>query len=180
MKLPYTIKNIHGETLHFLRIVNRDGKEVLELENELTPGAGPVMHVHWKQDESLTVTEGEMTYQVKGEEPVTVGVGETITFTAGTYHKFWNSGQTMLKCSGWVSPPNTLTYFLGEIYKSIDENKGRPGAFDAAYLLRRYKSEYDMDEIPGFVKQFIFPITLFFGKLAGKHKKFANAPQPVV
>ena len=36
-----------------------------------------------------------------------------------------------------------------------------------------------MHEIPAFVQKFIFPIVLFFGKLAGKHKKFDNAPIPL-
>jgi hypothetical protein len=36
-----------------------------------------------------------------------------------------------------------------------------------------------MTEIPGFVKKVIFPITLFFGKLAGKHNKYVDAPEPV-
>ena len=84
-----------------------------------------------------------------------------------------------LNAKGWVSPPNTLIYFLSEIYKSTDANKGRPGLFDAAYLLNRYKKEYDMYDIPSFVKNVLFPVALFFGKLTGKHKKFQDAPEPV-
>ena len=137
------------------------------------------MHVHFKQDESLTVTEGRMGYQTMGEEPKYAEVGETVTFYAGTPHKFWNeSDSELLKCEGWVSPPNTIVYFLGELYKSMNENGGRPGTFDAAYLMDRYKAEYDMYDIPAFVKKVIMPISLFFGKLTGKHKKFANAPEP--
>lgn len=46
--------------------------------------------------------------------------------------------------------------------------------------MTRYKSEFDMPEIPTFVKKVIFPVTLFFGKLSGKHKKFEKAPEPVL
>ena len=179
MELPITISNIHGEVLIFERMTqNEEGQDVLIVKNEVKPKAGPPMHVHYKQDESLTVTQGRMGYQTMGEEPKYAEVGETVTFYRGTPHKFWNAGDDLLKCEGWVSPPNTLIYFLGEIYKSMNENGGRPGAFDAAYLISRYKGEYDMYDIPGFVKKVIFPIALFFGKLQGKHKKYADAPEP--
>lgn len=180
MKLPLTISNIHGEKLTFLRINKNDkGEEVLVVENELTPNAGPPMHVHFKQDESLTVIEGEICYQELGKEKKYGKVGDTVTFKAGVPHKFHNSGNGLLRCKGWVSPPNSIVYFLSEIYKSTNENKGRPGTFDAAYLLHRYRSEYDMFDIPVVVKKVIFPITLFIGKLSGKHKKFADAPAPL-
>jgi hypothetical protein len=48
--------------------------------------------------------------------------------------------------------------------------------FDAAYLLRRYSSEYDMTEIPKFVKKVVIPITYFAGRILGKYKHFKDAP----
>ena len=56
------------------------------------------MHVHFKQDESLTVVEGYMGYQTLGEEEKYAQKGETVTFHAGTPHKFWNAGDDILKC----------------------------------------------------------------------------------
>jgi quercetin dioxygenase-like cupin family protein len=179
MQLPVTITNVHGEKLIFLGVVRTDNGEIVEVENELTPKAGPPMHTHWKQDESLTVISGKMGYQVAGEKEQFLSEGETVVFKKGTPHKFWNAGDTTLRCKGWVSPPDNIVYFLSEIYRSMNENGGRPGTFDAAYLLNRYKGEYAMQEIPSFVQKVIFPITLFFGKLAGKHKKFKDAPQPI-
>lgn len=139
-QLPLTISNIHGEKITFLRIVTNDkGGQILELENELTPKAGPPMHVHYKQDECLTITQGRMGYQVLGGEKKFAGPGETVLFKAGVPHKFWNDGADILKCTGWATPPNTIVYFLTEVYRSSNENGGRPGAFDAAYLLNRYR-----------------------------------------
>jgi quercetin dioxygenase-like cupin family protein len=57
--LPHTIENITGEKLTFLRIVIKDGVEYLETESEVQPNAGPPMHVHYKQDESMTVLSGK-------------------------------------------------------------------------------------------------------------------------
>jgi quercetin dioxygenase-like cupin family protein len=181
MNLPVTISTNTGEKLTFLRIVKNDqGQEVLEVENQVAPKAGPPMHIHWKQDECLTVVSGKIGYQVLGEEVKYAGAGETLLFKRGAAHKFWNAGEDMLHCKGWVSPPHNIVYFLSEIYRSSNENNGRPGSFDAAFLLSRYKSEFDMVEIPGFVKNVIFPVTLFIGKLQGKHKRFKNAPEPVL
>lgn len=179
MQLPITISNIHGEVLTFLRITETESGRILEVENEVAPNSGPPMHTHWKQDESLTVIAGKLGYQLAGGPKEYLSEGETVVFKRGTAHKFWNAGTTTLRCKGWVSPPDNIVYFLSEIYKSMNENGGRPGSFDAAYLLHRYRSEYTMDEIPSFVQKVIFPITLFMGKIAGKHKKYSDAPQPV-
>lgn len=65
--LPHTIENTHGKKLIFLRLVQDPNREILETEGWAQPGAGPVMHVHWKQDKSLTVVSGKMATQVPGE-----------------------------------------------------------------------------------------------------------------
>lgn len=178
---PHTITNGGGEQLTFVRkLKDEKGTEYLEVENRVDPNSGPPMHVHFKQSESLTVVKGKMGIQEPGKEPQYYGEGETLEFEAGRPHKFWNAGTEPLICKGWVKPAHNMEYFLTEIYKSTKANGGkRPGNFDGAYLMNLYKSEFDMLEIPAFVKKFIFPLTIFFGKLMGKHKKFADAPEPV-
>ena len=176
---PHTIETISGEKLTFIRLVKSPEGDYLEVENTVQPGAGPPMHVHHRQAESLTIMQGKMGAQVHGEEPKFHGEGETLTFEAGVPHKFWSAGDVPLICKGWIKPADNVAYFLTEIYRSTNENRGRPSAFDSAFLMNRYKAEFDMLEIPGFVKKVIFPITLFFGKLTGKHKKFKDAPEPV-
>lgn len=177
--LPHTIENITGEKLTFLRIVIKDGVEYLETEAEVQPNAGPPMHVHYKQDESMTVLSGKIGYQeLKGENKY-AGPGETVLFKAGVPHKFWNAGKEPLRLSGYASPANNIAYFLSQIYRSMNENGGRPGMYDAAYLLRRYKTEFRMLEIPTFVQKLLFPVILFFGSLGGKKKKFIDAPDPL-
>lgn len=179
-KYPHTIVSGGGERLTMLRYVEDGQGGMIECENEVAPNAGPPMHVHWKQEESLTVVEGRMGVEIQGQEPVFYGPGDTATFNRGVYHRFWNDGDTPLRCTGWVKPALNFEYFLSSIYDSMQENGGhRPGAFDSAFLLKRYRSEFDMTSIPPFVKKVIFPITLAVGKMKGKHKKFANAPEPV-
>ncbi len=177
---PHEISNKSGEKLIFKSIEVEDGIEKVIVENEVAPGAGPPMHVHFKQAESLTVTDGEMTYQIDGQEPVVCKVGDTATFHAGVAHKFWNSGETPLKCTGWVKPANHLDYFLTEMYAAMDAGDGeRPETFASSFLMQRYKTEYDMLEMPGFVKAVIVPVTVSVGQLLGKYKRFKNAPKPI-
>lgn len=56
---------------------------------------------------------------------------------------------------------------------------GRPEMFDAAYLMTKYKHEYDLPELPALVKKVIMPITYLIGGLLGKYKKFDGAPEPL-
>ncbi len=177
---PHTIENGHGEQITFVRLVKDPAGDWLEVENLVKPGSGPPMQVHFKQAESLTVVSGRIGVQELGKAPTEHGPGETLEFAVGVAHKFWAVGDEPLVCKGWIRPGHNVEYFLTEIYRSTEASgKGRPDDFEGAYLSMRYKSEFDMLEVPGFVRKVIFPITVFFGKLAGKHKKYADAPEPV-
>ncbi|MDB5227283.1 MAG: cupin protein [Bacteroidota bacterium] len=177
---PHTIENGGGERLTFLRRVTDENGEYLEVENLVQPNSGPPMHVHFKQAESLTVVKGKIGIQLPGGRQEFFGEGQTLTFEAGEAHRFWNAGTEPLICTGWVRPAHNIEYFLTEIYKSTKENNGKgPSKFDGAYLMSRYRSEFDMPEIPSFVKRIIFPLTILVGKISGKHKKFRDAPEAV-
>jgi len=179
-KFPHSIENSIGEKITFLGTeAGPDGDKLL-VENFVTPGQGPVMHTHWLQDECLTVVNGKIGYQVLGQEEQFAGEGESILFKRGMPHRFWNAGQDELHCKGWIYPANTIIFFLSSIYAAQNKTgTGQPEKFDGAYLMTRYASEYDMPEIPKFVKKTIIPITYLVGKLLGKYKHFKDAPAPV-
>ncbi|MGC3944353.1 MAG: cupin domain-containing protein [Chryseolinea sp.] len=177
---PHTIDNGHGEEITFVRFIPSEEGGTLEIENKVKPGAGPPMHVHHLQDESLTVVQGQIAGQVFGEKPTFHGPGETITFNRGVAHRFWNAGNDMLICRGFVSPAHNMEYFLTEIFWSTKNNTTpRPQFFDGAYLQTRYKTEFDLVEIPGFVRKVIFPVVAFAGTLTGRHRRFVGAPDPI-
>ncbi|GAB3699759.1 hypothetical protein GCM10027592_26120 [Spirosoma flavus] len=177
---PHTIENCLGETLTFLSVEpSLDGDKVL-VENQVAPQSGPPMHTHFKQDEALTVVAGKLAYQVLGQEVHYAHVGESVLFKRGTPHRFWNAGETPLLCKGWIQPANSIVYYLSAIYAAQNKSgKAQPEAFDAAYLLTRYASEYDMVDIPVFVKKVIIPLTYLTGRLLGKYKHFMDAPNPL-
>lgn len=180
-KLPYTIESHLGEKIVFKEIVHDADGDMVLLDIYCKPKAGPAMHVHFKQDESFTIVKGTLSAQILGEEPTHHTAGETITFKRNIPHRFWNDGEDELVLSGWIKPVNSIIFFLDTLYKAQNKSgSDRPEAFDGAYLLVRYKSEYDMPELPGFVKKVIMPITYFIGRLLGKYKKFENAPKPLL
>ena len=101
-------------------------------------------------------------------------------FKKGVPHRFWAEGKEPLHCRGWLAPVNTIVFYLTSIYSAQNKSgTGKPEMFDAAYLLTRYASEYEIAEMPGFVKKVIMPITYRIGMLLGKYKHFKNAPEPV-
>jgi mannose-6-phosphate isomerase-like protein (cupin superfamily) len=178
--LPHTIENCVGEKIIFKALEPSDSVDKLLFEAFCKPGAGPAMHTHFKQEEELTVVSGKMGYQLFGQEPKYANIGETILFKRGTPHKFWAEGQEPLHCKGWLQPANSVVFFLSAVYAAQNKSgKGEPEPFDGAYLLTKYATEYDMPEIPSFVKKVIFPITYFIGLLLGKYKHFKDSPSPL-
>ncbi len=147
------------------------------VENEVSPGAGPPMHVHHRQHEAITVVEGRAGW--KGPDGVEhfAEAGETMSFAPGEVHKFWNAGDGPLHGTGEIWPPDNIEYFLTQIYDSSNRNGGdRPGLFDAAFLTTRYRSEFEMLEIPAPVRKLLVPVLYRLGGILGKHKRFEGAP----
>ena len=150
------------------------------MRNAVAPGAGPPMHVHHLQEEGLTVERGMIGYQSEGGREHTAGPGESVTFAPGDAHRFWNAGDDELVCTGFVRPPGNLEYFLTEVYASMRrKGRDRPGLFDGAYLGQRYRSEFEMTEVPVLVRRLVFPVVAGAGKLLGLHRRFAEAPEPL-
>lgn len=178
--LPHTIESGLGEKMIFKEIIKEpDGDKVI-IEGHCKPKVGPTMHVHFKQDEALTVVKGKMGCQILGQEPVYYSVGQTATFLRNVPHRFWNAGEDELVISSWVKPVNSIIFFLTALYAAQKKSgSGRPEMFDASYLMTKYKHEYDLPELPSFVKKVIMPTTYLIGRLLGKYKKFNGAPEPL-
>jgi quercetin dioxygenase-like cupin family protein len=177
---PYTIDNGSGELLTFVGLVGTESGDRLEVKGSAQPGAGPPMHVHHLQEEVLTVAAGRVGYQSPGGEPRYAGAGETVMFPAGAAHRWWNAGTEPVQFTGWMKPPLNGEYFLTAIFDSMKRSgRHQPSPFDAAFLLTRYKSEFDMLVIPTLVKRLGFPLLIALGTILGKYRRFADAPEPV-
>lgn len=178
--LPHIIDNGLGEKLIFLSAESQPDGDKLWVENFVDPGVGPPMHTHWQQEECLTVVKGRIGYQVKGEPVRYAGVGETVLFRRGVAHRFWNAGKEILHCQGWIHPANSIVFYLSGIFEAQKKaGSMQPERFDGAYLLTRYKSEYDLSDLPPFVKRVVLPATYRVGKWLGKYEHFKQAPAPL-
>lgn len=178
--LPHMIDSGHGEKIIFREIISESDGDRLIVEGHCAPNAGPAMHVHFKQDECIKVVKGKMACEILGKEPVYYSEGEEALFLRNTPHRFWNAGEDELIVRGWVKPANSLIFFLSALYGALKKSDTkRPEAFDAAYLMVRYKSEYGLPELPSFVKHVIMPVTYTIGKMLGKYKHFKDAPEPL-
>ena len=177
---PHLIESCIGEKIIFNELIKEPDGDRLSGESFVQPGSGPLMHTHWLQDESLTVIRGKIGYQVFGGPEQFATEGETVFFKRGVAHRFWNAGQEELHCKASIKPANTFVFFITSIFAAQNKSgKAKPEMFDAAYLLKRYSAEYDLTEIPKFVKKVIIPITYFTGKVLGKYQHFKDAPEPV-
>jgi quercetin dioxygenase-like cupin family protein len=176
---PYTVENGHGERLTFKGVTQGPAGERMEVDGVARPGAGPPMHVHYLQEEAARVTRGRLGYQVLGGEPQFADPGEVVVWPAGVAHKWWNAGDDELHMAGWCDPPGNIEFFLSTLFASTKENGGRPGLFDAAFLLTRYRTEYAMLELPAVVRNLVMPIVYFVGSVSGKYRKFTDAPAPI-
>ena len=176
--LPLTIKNGLGEELIFHRMEIEEGEEKLIIENYVAPNTPPIKHIYYMQDEYLIVLHGKMGYQIHGEEVKYATIGETVLFKKGKPHKFWNAGNDELNCFGWIKPAYNIIFYLSTLYESINA-EGKPDEFDTAYLLYRYRKEFDNPEIPKIVKSLVLPAKYGIGKITGKYRKFKGAPAPL-
>jgi len=177
---PYTIDNGHGESLTFKGLTQGPNGVRVEVDGVAQPGAGPPMHVHYLQEEVARVVRGRLGYQVLGSQPQFAGPGELIVWPAGTPHKWWNAGSDELHMTGWCSPPHNVEFFLSTLFSSTKENGGRPGLFDAAFLVTRYRSEFALLAMPAVVRRIVIPIVYAIGAVLGKYRKFKDAPVPIV
>jgi hypothetical protein len=50
---------------------------------------------------------------------------------------------------------------------------------DAAYLSRRYRTEFEILAAPAPVRRLVFPAIVAVGTLLGLHRWFADAPEPM-
>jgi quercetin dioxygenase-like cupin family protein len=67
------------------------GREVIQNRVELSPEAPPLRHFHYGE-EIIYVLEGELEYQIDGEETRTVKPGEALTVPAQAVHAVRNVG----------------------------------------------------------------------------------------
>jgi quercetin dioxygenase-like cupin family protein len=177
---PHVIENGAGERLTFMRRVPTTDGDRIEGDTVVEPGAGPPMHVHHLQEEAFTVQEGRIGYQRLGQAEQFAGPGETVVFAPGEPHRFWNAGESVLRCTAHFAPADNTEFLLTELFASSKRNGGKgPDLLDVAFLMQRYRREFTMLAIPIVVQRLAFPVLVAVGIALGKYHRYADAPEPV-
>jgi hypothetical protein len=83
MDYPRTIDDGAGGRMTFLGVSHDQYGERLDVTSTVDPGAGPPMHVHHLQSETVTVRSGRVGVSVAGEPDRFAGPGEQVHFAAG-------------------------------------------------------------------------------------------------
>ena len=138
------------------------------------------MHIRFKQNKALKTMKGKLAYQqLLGHKPAFVNEADNALFKRSGALKFRNADDTDLALEGWGKPLNSIVFFLSTLYDAqYNSGKQQPEPFDRAYLTIRHKSEYNLPEIPSFVKSIIIPVAYFVEKMTGKFAKFKYTPEP--
>ncbi|MBR9918582.1 cupin domain-containing protein [bacterium] len=169
--------NKNNEILIITESGKDNGGTLTLFEGKDDPGIGPPEHIHFLQEEKIVLLKGEMRAKTP-EGEFDLEIGKEYFFEAGQPHVFWNTGTEQNHYSGHLKPACNWEYIIEHVYASANEAKDvKPGPFDAAYLLTKYKSEIDLLVIPKPVKKIVFPILYAIGSITGKYKKYKNAPK---
>ena len=179
-QLPLKIDNGHGEIITFTKLLSEPDGDRLLFQGHVQPGGGPIMHVHHKQDEHFHVVQGTMAYETPGQPVAYLIAGQSVTFRRNEPHKFWNSGDDELLLDSWAKPAHNLIFYLSTLYESTRSQKMQKlDPFVAAFIIRRYSSEYSLLNLSFLTRTVVIPLTYATGCLLGKYRRFADAPDPM-
>jgi mannose-6-phosphate isomerase-like protein (cupin superfamily) len=90
---------------------NDTGGAFALIEAVVTPGNGPLPHIHSREDEAFYVLEGEIQFHVDGSIFTTTS-GAWVTLAKGSLHSFKNTGSTPARMLAVVTPSGFENFFL--------------------------------------------------------------------
>ena len=172
---PRTIDNGHGERMTFLGVEG----DRLRISLDRRPGRRPAdaRPPPPDRDHPRRARPHRLRRRRRGAD-ASPAPASTLTFDPGVEHRFWNAGEDELVLTGEVFPADNLEYFLTQVYASVAAHGGRPGAFDGAFLLTRYRTEFAMTSIPAPVRRFVFPLQALLGRAPRPLRPLRGRPGP--
>jgi mannose-6-phosphate isomerase-like protein (cupin superfamily) len=150
-----------GFEIRFRKTAADTDGDRLEMEATYAPhSTEPAEHLHPRQEERFEIVEGRMRARIGGHERH-YGKGDELVIPPGTAHAMWNDGEQEARTLWQVRPAlNTERFFedLGRLAAEgrLDEN-GTPGPLTGAALMRRYRDEIRVTEIPPTLQAILFP-----------------------
>ncbi len=94
------------------------------------PGGGPPPHIHHREDESLYVQEGMLTFHAAGKN-IEVSPGDVVHVPRGTVHGFQNTSNCRAKMLVLTTPAGLEKFFEETFNPAGDRNADPPPASEA-------------------------------------------------
>ena len=95
------------------------------LEALSPPGGGTLPHIHYREDETIYVLEGELEFVVEGS-PIKVGAGSCLYVRKGTLHTYSNVGTQPARYLGVLAPAGIERFFEEVGVPAIDRSSPPP------------------------------------------------------
>src|SRR5262245_189538 len=168
---PRILKNRHtGEVLE-LRRVKRGDQVWLELNGTAPPhGEGPPLHVHYFEDEHITVHSGTLSAMLDGRK-IVIEAGSGAVLPAGSVHRWWNEGDVPLVLRGFAKPVVDLDRYLQATFEVVNAGTSeRPPLFHMAHLLWRHRKTQRLRMGPAWIQSVVFPVIVAIGTMLGKYR----------
>ena len=114
-------ENLGGGSRNDLKISGKDTNGQWAMFEIHSQGkTGPGLHIHFDQDETINILEGEYLYQI-GDEKRHFKTGDTIFIPRGTPHAFLHLGEGTGRKLSMYQPANNIE----EMFRNIGQLKER-------------------------------------------------------
>jgi quercetin dioxygenase-like cupin family protein len=100
-----------GDVYRFLATGEDTGGKYALFEAIVSPGGGPPLHVHSREEEGFYVLEGEITFRVNGQQ-VVAAAGTFANMPVGTAHSFKNESSQPARMLISVAPAGLEQMFF--------------------------------------------------------------------
>lgn len=131
---PISLRNRHSMSIK-VSGSQTEGRVAI-FECFVSPGAGPILHLHHSQNEWWYVLDGEFLFQV-GERKFRVQPGGSVFGPPGVPHAFRCAGKIEGKMIIAFDPAGQIEQFFAELAKpGVEDGEGR------REILRRYGMEF--------------------------------------
>jgi mannose-6-phosphate isomerase-like protein (cupin superfamily) len=117
-------------------------------------------HIHDECTEHFEVRMGRIAFTLDGEER-TLGAGDQLAVSPGTWHRWWNAGGDEVLIRVCVEPAlrfaEAILIIWGLCADGRTDARGRPSPLVGALVATRYRREIRYRQPPDVVQRLLFP-----------------------
>jgi len=114
-----------GDLYRFLVTGAESGGAYFAMEALVPSGGGPPPHIHYNEDETFYVVEGECTFRLR-DETVVGGVGDFVNVPRGTVHCFQNRGTAPARMILTFTPAGIERFFEETLERALNPGLAPP------------------------------------------------------